>query len=315
MVALAVPNRLKLPHWPVLVAIAAGLVVAGTIGALPERMLERAVMESGIASVVTAAEPPLGMTARVVLALMGGAVAGGGAIFAAFMLMGMRAFGASSESSVRKVSVRRADAHPDAPPREPLLATRDLGAPMPEIRNPEEGEPLELSAPVEVESEGLALPPPDEPMMPAGPPPEQALPDDLDLLLASFDPAAVPAEPAQPVRMPPPLRRTPQPAALEEGERIETFELTPMRRAAPERADFDAPPVQPAEPEPFGQEEPMTRPETDATIHALLERLERGIGRRTTEADAPAPARHAAEDSAKGLEATLDSLRRLAQNG
>jgi hypothetical protein len=73
--------------------------------------------------------------------------------------------------------------------------------------------------------------------------------------------------------------------------RIETFELTPPNRPLPIRRAARV------------DEQAIAAPETDATIHALLDRLERGITRRgTLRGRAPV----------EGLEEALGSLRRLA---
>lgn len=102
-----------------------------------------------------------------------------------------------------------------------------------------------------------------------------AIPADLDTPLAAFDPASVRPIPLMPER----------PAPLATGERIETFELTPATRPV-------AAPVVDIQPAP---EPPITAPETEATIHALLARLERGVERRRR---SPAPPQiHAALDS------------------
>lgn len=313
MVALAFANRMKLNRWPVLVAGGAGLVVAGVMLAVPTAWLERGVIESGIAAIVSAAEPPLGTTARILVSLGGGIAVAAVILFGLNLLLGRAAPGGAAAAGPR-MSVRRADAHPDAPPRAPLLATRDLGVPFLDVRAPvEDGvepEPLVLETPVAA----LPLPPPDAPIAPIAPPAERPIPTDLDLPMAAFDPAAVPDVPAQPVRVPPLIRPTPRPAVLEIGERIETFELTPVQRAAP--SAMDEAPIATPEPDPVPADPPITRPETDATIHALLERLERGVGRRASASEQAAPpARNAEVQGDGGLEAALDTLRRLARSG
>lgn len=105
------------------------------------------------------------------------------------------------------------------------------------------------------------------------PPPERELPRDLDAPLAAFDPTAIPAAPAEPVPLVAPLARAKP--ALDPGERLDAFELPT----------------------------PIAAPQTEATIHALLERLERGVAGRH---------RAAAPAEGQGLEGTLGELRRLA---
>lgn len=76
---------------------------------------------------------------------------------------------------------------------------------------------------------------------------ERDLPADLDQPLAAFDPLAIPAVP-----LPPPVPPRRERAA------------SPALRASAHRDPADR----------------LVRPETDATVHALLERLERGVVRR-----------------------------------
>lgn len=101
-------------------------------------------------------------------------------------------------------------------------------------------------------------------------PVERDLPRDLDMPLAAFDPFAIPATPAVPVPLAEPLARL---------ERQVVPDETPGAIATPQ---------------------------TDATIHALLDRLERSIGRRPD--DVPPPA-------VRGLARTLDELRSKAMRG
>lgn len=145
---------------------------------------------------------------------------------------------------VVRTVVRRADRHPDSPVREPVMAMRDLGTPFLDVGSAPEPEP------------------------------ERDLPRDLDQPLAAFDPAAIPETPLTPSEPVRPLFRVEttskpevDPDPVVEHVRIETFEVTPTVR----------PPVLSAVPDP---ERAMTAPETEASIHALLDRLERGVRRR-----------------------------------
>lgn len=180
---------------PLLGAGAAGVLVALTCVAVPTTWLEHAAVTSGAAAVLPVAEPPLGATARAVLAL-GGGLAVAAVVWAALYLLvgpgGPLSLGAKPRTTPRAKpgkavpTVRRADAHPDAPPRWPLSATE----------------------------------------LPAPPPPvEQELPADLDVPLAAFDPHAVPPVPMAPVRPVKPLA-----PELAPGERMETFALKPPAR-------------------------------------------------------------------------------------
>ena len=88
---------------------------------------------------------------------------------------------------------------------------------------------------------------------------------------------------------------------LDETERFEVFELTPPVRPKPEPAPAMRMPA-PAE--------PIVRPETDASVHALLERLERGVVRKGL---ATGMERAHPRDAERGLEDALVTLRNLAR--
>lgn len=249
MVAFPIRRSLKLPLAPLSAIVAAAFVAGGCL-LMPGAVLETAMLDSGIPALFPAAEPPLGLTARLALAVTAGAGAAAAAWFVALLILGgddvvtlrPRAIAPEPVAKARVPVLRRADAHPDAPPRAPLLATRELGVPFLDVRAPR-------------------------------PPVEADLPRDLDAPLSAFDPDAIPAVPVEPVRAVAPLYAP--------GERFEAFELRPPVRPAPEQP-------------------PIAAPRTDATIHALLDRLERGVARKIE------PARE------HGLEDTLSDLRRMA---
>lgn len=111
---------------------------------------------------------------------------------------------------------------------------------------------------------------------------ERDLPDDFDQPLADYDPGAIRAVPAEPVRPVAPLARIERPQTFDAGERFETFALTA--------------------PAPTPQ-----RPRPEATIHALLDRLEQGVARN----DRPLPVLCAAATGYRVDEA-LGTLRSLA---
>ncbi|GAA0330298.1 hypothetical protein GCM10009087_45600 [Sphingomonas oligophenolica] len=340
MVFVSRRQRLNLPIAPLVAALIGGLT-ALVFALMPVDRLEDFVIDSGIAAVLPAAEPPLGDTARAVLIMVGG---GGTALiawFALFLMIGARAIviqrsGASDEG--RAPVLRRADAHPDAPARRPLFANRELGTPFLDVRA---NRPIHIVADLR-EAEDARFEPVTE---------ERDLPADLDTPLAAFDPQAIPEEPLDWFRKPAPLLRTPRRQVFDPSERFETFDLTPMRRSAPSPLSpptpFPAPlspvPVssEPASPAPASSaplspspaspppspmapaattpaspvsESPRSRAsarvelDPSATIHALLDRLERGVGRRETALPPPPPPRR--EET---LEDTLVALRRLAQ--
>ncbi len=341
---------MNLPLAPLIAAVLGGLAALG-VAVVPAPALESLVMDSGLPSVIAAAEPPLGLTARIALALGAGGVVAAFMWLSAFVLLGTRGLTIGNAAApladpedLPTPVIRRADAHPDAPPRPPLLATRDLGTPFLEVRAPEgkraqvdevdtsrgvsapaAEEPLaltdalphraplairELEAPVvearreEVDeidsSRSLSAPVADAPRtvtaMPL--PLERPLPEDFDQPLSAFDPQAIPAVP-RPAPVPlAPLRRPARPAVFDETERFEIFELTPPVRRKPAQ--------QPSAPR---RDEAIVRPETDASIHALLERLERGVVTKGIATAAPARRREAE----RGLEDALATLRNLAR--
>ncbi len=176
----------------------AGIAAAATFLLLPTDILEDWVWQSGLPALLAVAEPPLGTTARAVLAIVAAALAAAVVWSALFLLFGPDGiFGTKPATEGGVPVLRRADAHPDAPARKPMSAA-DLGAPLP---------------PPAPSSSADAAPPP---------PVVQSIPADLDLPLAAFHPGALPDVPREPVRPCPPLR---PPVALVPGERIATVQL------------------------------------------------------------------------------------------
>lgn len=297
---------MNLPIAPVIAGVLGGAVALGVL-VVPMPVLEGLVMDSGLPAVIAATEPPLGFTARSIMALGAGASVALFSWFAVFVLLGSRTLtiGDGEETDldldvVPTPVLRRADAHPDAPPRPPLLATRDLGRPFDAFRTPADIVKIDEIDEIEEIAVEVAAPVV-EPLAIA--PIEQPLPVDLDQPLAAFDPDAMPEVPlAAPVALPP-LSRGPKPPVFEETERFDVFELpTPVR----------------PEPRPISlvsREDAITRPETEASVHALLERLERGVVRKgIATAAAPSPStrveRRARE---RGLEDALITLRNMAR--
>jgi hypothetical protein len=190
-------------------ALCAGVAAAALFLLLPQTALEDWVWQSGLPGLIAVAEPPLGTTARAVLALGAATLAAAVTWSALFLLIGPDGVFAPRPAAEEGVPVlRRADAHPDAPARKPMSAA-DLGAPFPP---PQDYPDVEVTVPADV----AAVPP-----APPPPPVMQPIPDDLDMPLAAFHPGAVPDVPREPVRPVASLR----PGALEIGERIETVEL------------------------------------------------------------------------------------------
>ena len=161
---------------PLYGAVAGGLLAAVGVVAISTETLESLVWTTGVAALVPAAAPPLGMTARALLALGSGLLVAALLWSSLFLLFGPGGFlvrQAPREDGVPVI--RRADAHPDAPPRKPMSAA-DLGTPMMEV--------------------GVG----------PGGRDERTIPADLDLPLAAFHPGALPDVPREPVRPVLPLR-------------------------------------------------------------------------------------------------------------
>lgn len=261
-------------------------LAALVIALIPAAVLESFALASGIAAVMPAAEPPLGWTARAVMMLAGGGGVGILAWSVLYLLLG-------PDDDVKAIAdgeavpvLRRADAHPDAPSRRPVFANQDLGTPFLEVSATRPGAPTETVPPA----------PGDAPLTAPAVIAERQIPADLDEPLAAYDPAAIrnPAPPA------PPAAGRPQ--IFGPGERFETFELTPVVRPPARESVLQYVPQ--ADPEPgLG-----IAPETTASIHTLLDRLERGVARREAAAAA------AGEDG-DPVESALVALRRLATRG
>jgi hypothetical protein len=133
-------NALDLP-----VAALAGLAVVFVAFALPAGLLSDAIGASGLPSLLPAAAPPLGLTARIALGI-GGALATFGLVFALLRLLDRTGYDTPRKPRISQPEedsprLRRRDVHPDAPGRRPISATRDLGEPG------REGERTEFATP------------------------------------------------------------------------------------------------------------------------------------------------------------------------
>ncbi|WP_242153131.1 hypothetical protein [Sphingomonas sp. BAUL-RG-20F-R05-02] len=325
------------------------MLIALVFAVMPTSTLESLVVDSGIAALVNAAQPPLGLTARAMLALVGGGVVSVLAWVALFVAVGTRLIILQNPraTGVAGPALRRADVHPDAPPRQPVFANRDLGTPFLEVR-------AEV-API-----------------------ERTLPDDLDMPLAAFDPqsftASFDAQTPEPERLMPTPRLAPAepplPIRLDTSDTPDRIAASLRLTPAPSQAEAPAPPAGQAEPtalprlirrdigraidliaasmlhaapaptsedpteehddmpvdlpapvrvetgQAIGliaasmQQTPARTPEGDSptSVRALLDRLERSVARRDVTPD-PAPTRAARQESIRD---TLDTLRGLA---
>lgn len=123
-------NALDLP-----VAALAGVAVAFVAFAMPGDLLTGLVRASGLPAILSAAEPPLGFTARAGVGLAG-ALAAFVLVFALLRLLDRSGFeksrpAAAAPEDADMPRLRRRDVHPDAPVRRPISAARDLGEPAP----------------------------------------------------------------------------------------------------------------------------------------------------------------------------------------
>lgn len=89
----------------------------------PDWRIESLVRATGVASVVPAAAPPLGETARLLVAALSGTLA----FLAAWLFL--RALDRDLPVREGYPAFRKADLHPDAPRRRPILAGEEFGAP------------------------------------------------------------------------------------------------------------------------------------------------------------------------------------------
>ncbi|WP_375251118.1 hypothetical protein [Sphingomonas sp.] len=292
--AATLTSRFWPSHFLPAAVVLAGVGVAMGIATAPTAVLDGAVERLHLAALLPAAAAPIGVTGRCLLAL------GLGLLIASTALLGRLRRPASISLGYRDAPiVRRADAHPDAPPRRPIRASEDLGQPLPDpesagrriIMTPDEPQPPAIAAPVVAVDAPAATTPaapfrdPDATWM--TPPPERTLPRDLDLPMSVFDPGAVPAAPMAPPEPVPPLFAAPRPAVARV-DRIESFTIPAESTSSPAAAE--------------------------ATIESLLDRLERSAERRAAvrSAPAPTPAMACEPEQTASLDETLQRLRRLA---
>lgn len=144
------------------IAALAGGAAAALLVLMPLDVLQDLVIASGLPSLIAAAEPPLGLKAKLLLALVAAVVASG-AVYGVMRMLGHKPsrptrWGVedTDTQSERAPRMRRRDLHPDAPTPAPISALRDLGDPQ---------EPSEADAPLvlagalpEPEVEELVLP-------------------------------------------------------------------------------------------------------------------------------------------------------------
>jgi hypothetical protein len=154
-------NALDLP-----VAALAAFAAIFAAFTLPGDLLSGMVGASGLPSILPAAAPPLGLTARIAIGVAG-ALMTFGLVFFLLRLLDRSMLGDSrpraAETAVEAPRLRRRDFHPDAPAPRPICATRDLGEPAPPAR-PREAAPFwlaEAAPEVEAAPEPRAEPEPE----------------------------------------------------------------------------------------------------------------------------------------------------------
>lgn len=130
----------KLPKVAVASAIS-GLIVAALILMTPNPWFEAFIVKTGLPSLIAATEPPLGARARIVFALIAALIVTTAA-WIALKVLTDRKFGQPLRDPVSiydledeplvdaPIRRRTVDAHPDHPPRAPIMAGTDLGTPL-----------------------------------------------------------------------------------------------------------------------------------------------------------------------------------------
>jgi hypothetical protein len=214
--------------------------------------------------------------------------------------------------------LRRSDAHPDFPPREPIIASRDLGEPFMDVTGFGDGSdaPVGGSGPRVLDGEYVELSETETEAEPVEAPVAIAQPVPEDEPLAEFEPVAE-AEPA---------------VAEVEAEEPEPMPVpTPVEAAPPAAPTLTSPPpltlVEDIEEDPsiaaFTPEpavEPALQPERARreSLTDMMERLSAGLERRAGTPLAPPPADKVADMLARPRAATpelrdaLNELNRLA---
>lgn len=258
-------------------ALLAGGSVAFVIMAMPDEHFGAMVAASGLPAMLEAAQPPLGLTARIAAA----GAAGAATLLFVWLLLRMLGRAATprkrdaelDELDMAPPRLRRVDSHPDAPARRPLFAGTDLGEPEPEPEVAEEA--------------------------PASSPGPWAL--DLDQ-----------AEDIEPIGEPDRAEQawSEQPGAPEQLEAEPESEPEPE----PEPEEARDEPWMPGEPEtssipwtPQPQAAPVRAASSEPSLDELVQRLERGSGRRHP--------RSASSDVNRQLRSALDDLQKLASRG
>lgn len=258
-----------------LMAFATALCVV----ALPDWRFESMVAASGLPALVGAAQPPLGQTARIVVAL---ALAGLSFLGVWF---GLRALDAKSGGETDFPAFRAADLHPDAPRRRPILAGAEFGAPA--DGPPPIEEQLVRRKPVLTESlpSFLAPQPPAIGDFMAEP---QVEPEPIEPVETFFEPAEAEVLPTRIVE--------------EEAWPVEAATATTPEPFAPEPYAREIEPNAATDetPDSVFEEEPEAEEDEDQSVGDLMARLEGGLARRGWR-PMPGPGGHAQEELRRAL--------------
>ena len=235
--------------------------------AMPEQLFSGLVAATGLPSVLSAAQPPLGATARLAF------VAAVTLVTFGFVWSLMRALdrrpaaaaagGADELAAAAELPrMRRADAHPDAPVRRPLLARQDLA-------EPEDAAFEEVAAPAPAAELPAFLPASDS---------------EPDLETGGFGKRRAPAPEPEPA----PVEELLEPSADIEFplELTETADEQPEPVVAQAQAPEPAPAPETAAAAPAGED----------SLTALMQRLDKGLVRKRQALEGPPP--QAAEEAA-----------------
>jgi hypothetical protein len=335
--------------------IALAAFAAGAFGfaafALPEWRLNQLVLGSGLADVFAPARPPLGLKATLGIAALAALLAFAGSL--ALLLLADKAgprkrsasragagagaqgeADADADAAPQPIRLRRADAHPDAPLRRPLVAGRDLGEPPVEelVLGAETLEPhsetmhsfLIRQEPETVEMEPVVEEDGADDLEPLVWEPELARSSRRDAERAPAPAPELEPEPETAVRIEPEQEpeRAVGPDAVAEPEDTAEDEARPVREdelasgdetwSVPEPIAAPAAAVTartPALPEILQGE-----PAPEASISILMQRLESGLSRKERSAPLDPSAVAAPADAAVGhrLRSAINDLQKLA---
>jgi hypothetical protein len=191
----------------------------------------------------------------------------------------------------RLLRLRRADRHPDAPPRAPIRASRDLGEPFMDV--------------------GTSVPAPDAEPQPApehGPAPVEATAADLPILDGDYVEVAEPdASTADADAAPEMAAEHRETEPVVDARSIDACRLGAPFIVPPVGDDMiPAPAIAASDPAPMAPPATTVAPRHDASIAAMTERLSAGMARRAGRSTLPV------RDMRPALRDALEELNRLA---